>query len=178
MSINTILLQIFSTLSIYNKSFSEGDIALKDEDDVLYNALYERSMALSDGWCEIGLALPLRNQCACPSCVRHATTKEALKFKRVNEYLLIKICQFPTHTVAGMLENARLLLWGDPVRIPNCPYRSMNETPYAYARHDAEVVGAVLPTSTRRAGLAELRAYNTTTRCGNEFFVPTDMFRN
>lgn len=178
-SINTILLQIFSLLTLHNRSFSVGDVALLDDEDKLYNEMLAQSSPADGVWREIVLKVPIEKQCNCAGCTKNSRIKRAIRFIKIPEsYLLVKIVENPSYSLDGVFEALRLSFWGSPHMVDGCAVRSSDWLPYSMAKEDEQTIKAILPQRKREISLEQLRHYNKTARQGSEFFVPPALLEN
>lgn len=181
-SFNTRLLQLFAQLSEHSRSFSVGDLAF--EESVLTSFVELVGDYFLDWFSFLNvldLSFPLTGQCRCRACAQYATDKQSVTWRRVSsggDYWLVRLCELSTNTSAGLVEYASVHWAGDSYHtVPGCPARLASITPYHYDEYDKATLRLVLPPEQVEQALLELRVYNSLQRVGNEFFVPSALFK-
>jgi hypothetical protein len=183
-SINTLLLQVFSTLIVHNASFSVGDVVFEDEDNTLTEMLMNdqncfRKFYDGDDMYELELKVPLTVQCKCAPCIHLSKPKTAICFFRIQKYLYITPQEYMSFSVWSILEKLRKGIFDDgTVGVPGCPVRSCEVTPYAHADADEIVVRTVVDRRYVEEDVKQLHTFNASCRKGNEFFVTKHFLEN
>jgi hypothetical protein len=172
-SLRTSLLNAFAHLSAREASFTEGDLVVDDQDGSLFKELCEQGAALPSRamWWELALpAPPLAFLCPCFACGVRNDTKQAVRFRQHHDsYVVIRLMQHSVFTSNGMMEHARLALWGAPPTADGCTggYRSTDAERYDTR---SKLIDEAL--HTKYNTMEDLRQYNRNHRICNELYLP------
>jgi len=161
-SLNTIVLKIVSVLERTNDDFhfTDGDLVIKPSPELL-DATYGQAsydVQRNDGWYILPLSVPLPSGQARVHIRPH--TRRA-------EYLVIRVPPVVS-AVDGMARYLVSMLLDDEVKAickkkPSC-------------LSNRETIESACGEAT--SALAQLRAYDSTARIGNEFFAPHEIYEN
>jgi hypothetical protein len=176
-SINTYLLQVFSTLIVHERSFSAGDLTFVDTDGKLFASLIERGATLFGfDYHEYVLPVPLEVLCKCDWCLKHSKHKRAIRFRQIDgKYLFIRLLEYPGASFNGLMNQLKLNFFSEE---SECAIRTSDRVPYNMHTRDRETIKRVVDSQHLPESLALFEDYNAKTRIGNEFFVPPAMLLN
>jgi hypothetical protein len=177
-SANTLLLHLFRTLSALGRSFSAGDLAVRDDalDPSVLDSLLDAGGThnFESDWGELVLRIPLENQCPCGSCREAAVPKRAILFRKKMGYVQIKLRPLASDSIVGLLDMMWRALGVEDHCVPGCANRSVS-CPYSRDAYDRETYAKLFEKKpdVLAEALQELSRYNSSARVGNEFFIPT-----
>jgi hypothetical protein len=166
---------VFAHLSAHKASFAEGDFVVDDADGSLFKELCEQGLKMPGGslvaWWEIALnpTQPLQLLCSCCACAARNDTKEAVRFRSHDAFVVFRLVQHSFYCSSGFMEAMRLSLWGLPATGGDCAggFRSSDADQY---NTRSKLIDEALHQTYKTTN--DLWLYNRKHRLSNELYLP------